>query len=63
MPEDGRVRPKHVAEKYTKDKYKNKNAGFRTVMTPIYGTNSFRAIYGLLNDALSSSDRKNRMVG
>jgi hypothetical protein len=35
-PEDGSVRPKHVAEEYTQDKYKNKNEAFRTVIPLIY---------------------------
>jgi hypothetical protein len=36
MPEDGRVRPKHVVEEYTQDKYKNRNVAFRTVITHKY---------------------------
>jgi hypothetical protein len=35
-PEDGRVRPKHVVEEYTQDKYKNKNVAFTTVITFMY---------------------------
>jgi hypothetical protein len=36
MPEDGRVKTKHVIEEYTQDKYKNKNVAFRMVITLIY---------------------------
>jgi hypothetical protein len=36
MPEDGRMRLKHVVEKYTQDKYESKNVAFRTVITLIY---------------------------
>jgi hypothetical protein len=35
-PEDGDVRPKHVVEEYTQDKYNNKNVAFRTVVTLVY---------------------------
>jgi hypothetical protein len=35
-PEDGCVRPKHVVEEYTQDKYKNKTVAFRAVITFIY---------------------------
>jgi hypothetical protein len=35
-PEDGRLRPKHVIEEYTQDKYENKNVAFRAVITLIY---------------------------
>jgi hypothetical protein len=34
--EDGHVRPKHVVEEYTQDRYVNKNFAFRTMMTLIY---------------------------
>jgi hypothetical protein len=33
MPEDGRVRSKHIVEEYIRDKYENKNMGFRTMIT------------------------------
>jgi hypothetical protein len=36
MPEDGCIRPRHVLEEYTQDKYKNKNVAFTTVITLIY---------------------------
>jgi hypothetical protein len=35
-PENGRVRPKHVAEEYTQVKYKDKNVAFRTVIELVY---------------------------
>jgi hypothetical protein len=35
-PEVGRVRPKHVVEEYTQDKYENKNVAFRTMITLTY---------------------------
>jgi hypothetical protein len=36
MPEDGRVRTKHVVEDYTQDKYENENVACKTVITRIY---------------------------
>jgi hypothetical protein len=36
MPENGPMRPKHVAEEYKQDEYKNKNVAFRMVITLIH---------------------------